>query len=884
MRFIYVFILFLFVSHVLAQDVNKIKVTYKNNGSSIKEIFADLEKQYGIRFSICSQESLSKEIKVSFKNESIEKVLDELLYGQEIEYKIVSNNVLLRKTNSSESTFTEDPSYISLKGKVYNKIQNELLEFATVTIRNTSIGTYTNEQGDFHIEIPTVYRDSFIEISYLGYEHSIYKISEKQDQFLFIPLTENSNLVEQIEIINREKPIQIRNFNSSITLNNSQINSYTSGLMGADINRSIQLLPGITAHNDNDASIKIRGSNSDETLMILDGMPIYNASHYFGLFSAINASFIDSVNIYKNNYPEEFGGKTGGLVELLSDQKFNHKRTGELEVDLFSIKSKINIPLTEQSNLQIAGRSTLRKISNDQFNTTKTIGRSESFIKNFKEKIDRQKSNPSFNFYDLNSKYLYKKTNDDYINLNFYLSADGVTNDYKIIVKDENSNTVNLNILNVDKWSNFGSSFNSSKSLSKKLINKTTLYYSKYSKNAETQINIFKIFTDNDQNNKPLNASLFFSQFNTINDFGIDNHIKYKNKNNEWKIGVSISNQDIVYNFTENKNAILDGNNSLLSFSTYGSYDYILKEKVSIHAGLRVTNTPSINNLFVSPRILLKYKLSDIASFKSSFSIYQQTVRQLYFEYRGAPTEIWAAAEGLIPSLESQNIMLGGTFRFPSFSIDVEAYQKSLTGVIEYSNVSPGNAENNTNVPSEYIFFTGTGRIRGLDLIVSSGYKNYETYLSYTLSKNVERYNEIYNNNYFASENDRRHQFKWVNSYTYNKWNFGFNTIYSSGRIYTDPSKILANTDIRGLGIDQRFSRLPAYFRMDISSGYDFKIKHSNVGLSFSIFNLTNNQNVQYIQSVVTELQANQTSVNSVIGNESSLLNRTFNVGLKIGL
>ena len=39
----------------------------------------------------------------------------------------------------------------------------------------------------------------------------------------------------------------------------------------------------------------------------------------------------------------------------------------------------------------------------------------------------------------------------------------------------------------------------------------------------------------------------------------------------------------------------------------------IFNEKLSVHTGLRATYTPSISNLFLSPRILLNYKASDIA-------------------------------------------------------------------------------------------------------------------------------------------------------------------------------------------------------------------------------------------------------------------------------
>ena len=205
-----------------------------------------------------------------------------------------------------------------------------------------------------------------------------------------------------------------------------------------------------------------------------------------------------------------------------------------------------------------------------------------------------------------------------------------------------------------------------------------------------------------------------------------------------------------------------------------------------------------------------------------------------------------------------------------------------MTGVLEYLIPNPAEASNNANQNRDYQLFNGNGLTRGIDVIISSGYKNYDTYLSYTLSKSEEQYQEIYKNRFFASENDRTHQFKWVNTLSTGNFTFGLNAIYVSGRPYTDINNVGTNGDVRDLDPKIRLRRLKAYHRIDLSSGYNFRLGRFDASLTATIFNLMNTKNVKYIQSVSTQLNANQKVENMIIGNESELLYRTFILGLNV--
>ena len=56
-----------------------------------------------------------------------------------------------------------------------------------------------------------------------------------------------------------------------------------------DVLRAAQLLAGVVARNDYTAGYNVRGGESDQNLVLLDGIPVYNPFHLGGLFG----TFID---------------------------------------------------------------------------------------------------------------------------------------------------------------------------------------------------------------------------------------------------------------------------------------------------------------------------------------------------------------------------------------------------------------------------------------------------------------------------------------------------------------------------------------------------------------------------------------------------------------
>lgn len=887
MKYILSVILLLILTPLIAQsEMDTIKINYSAHKVSMSKVFTELESEYGIRFSYATSAILDQTINVDFRDENIGDVLDYLLSDQNLEYKVISNNILIRKNDvyleDQNSSYLES---IHLKGRVIQPGQNkEGLDLATIAVSNTTIGTYTDEEGRFDIEIPGDHLSEELIFHALGYEDIRYKITEVKDSYVMVAMDFNEMMIDEITIVNREKPIRMDSKNNSIGINDIQLNSKTSGLGGSDFSKQVQLLPGIAAHNDTSSEIKIRGASSDATMVILDGLPLYHSSHYYGIFSSINTSFIDSVNIYKNNYPLQYDGKTGGVVELFSTNRQVEKIEGNIELNLLTSSADITIPVTKSTMIQLAGRTTIGNVSNSQFNTFASESNVTELITDFNEPRQNQSSDPEFNFYDLNASLQSRFRQKDLLSISFYKSTDQLSNLYNSKLKNNQNDRLELQANEKGSWQNIAVGIEYQMNLTKFLQWNTGTHYTRYDKEITNDYRLEKIAHSGLQEPMITINNPRSKQINNLSDLGIDSHVHYSKGGHNIQLGICGTLHDLKYKIEENKKDLFEGGKLFYESAIYASYNSNLTDRIRVNTGLRASYFDLNKASYISPRALFNFKLTESITTKASYGYYQQVIRQFYYEYRGEPMALWiSAGQNGIPVLKSHNMMLGATANLGSFTLDVELYQKQLKGMIEYAVLDPGNGSSDPNEPREYSLFKGDGYSQGIDIMISTGYNHYDTYLSYTLSKSAQRFKAIAMNDFFPAEDDRRHQLKWVNMLKTGKLSWGLNVIFVSGRRYTDIENIGAQGNITETPPELRFTRLPAYQRIDMSATYDFKISKVSSSLSIALFNTFNNQNVKYVQSVSTDIQQNSIPVNTVIGNESNLLGRTLNLSWHIG-
>lgn len=90
--------------------------------------------------------------------------------------------------------------------------------------------------------------------------------------------------------------------------------------LGEDALRAVHGLPGLTS-NGLTARVNVRGGESNEALLLLDGVRLYSPYHlkdFQSLFGSISPRIIDAIDVSTGGYPAEFGDRMSAVIEMRS--------------------------------------------------------------------------------------------------------------------------------------------------------------------------------------------------------------------------------------------------------------------------------------------------------------------------------------------------------------------------------------------------------------------------------------------------------------------------------------------------------------------------------------------------------------------------------------
>ena len=106
----------------------------------------------------------------------------------------------------------------------------------------------------------------------------------------------------------------------------------------------------------------MRGGRTDQNLILLDNALIYNPSHFFGIFSALNPFTTGTVNIYKGSIPAEYGGRLSSVFDINTKDANKEKFAGEASLGPVTSNLTLEIPLIkDKASLLVGGRATYSK-------------------------------------------------------------------------------------------------------------------------------------------------------------------------------------------------------------------------------------------------------------------------------------------------------------------------------------------------------------------------------------------------------------------------------------------------------------------------------------------------------------------------------------------
>lgn len=738
----------------------------------------------------------------------------------------------------------------TISGFISDKASGEKLIGATVIEVESKKGTSANLYGFYSFTLP----EGVIKVrfSYVGYQTVIKEIKLDENIKLNIELISNSTLKEFEVIASQSEKIQEKTQMSSVDVSMEKVKSLPVFLGEQDIMKTIQLLPGVQSGSEGSSGLYVRGGGPDQNLILLDGVPVYNASHLFGFFSVFNADAINSVKLIKGGFPARYGGRLSSVIDIRMKEGNQKEFHGEGSIGLISSKLSLEGPIIkDKTSFIVSARRTyidilarpLIKAAANQNGSEGTGG---------------------YYFYDVNAKINHKFNETSRLYLSGYFGDD------KFYANTKDSYTFNgqtdvYDSENSLRWGNVITALRWNKIINDKLFSNTTLRYSKYRFNVG-----FSEKTTTTDNSGTSSSEFKFDYFSGIEDwagsvdfdyvpnpnhyikFGIgDTYHTFRPGVNQFKISES-SSEDLDTTFGSQNQFAHEANVYIEDDFKIGE---LLKFNIGLHGSAFIVKKKTYYSL--QPRFSGRYLIDETMSVKASYARMAQFLHLLTNTSIGLPTDLWVPATDRIAPQTSDQIAVGVAKTLKKeYEVSIEGYYKWMNNLIEYKD---GASFFGSDKDWQDKVESGKGWSYGGEFLIEKKQGRTTGWIGYTLSWTNRQFEEINFGEVFPYKYDRRHDIglavthkfdKYKDRKERDKWiDVGLVFVYGTGnattlgleRYRSIPSGFGGGEVVH---IDGRNNyRMPNYHRLDLGVNIHTKKKRGERTWSFGLYNAYSRQN-----------------------------------------
>jgi outer membrane cobalamin receptor len=752
------------------------------------------------------------------------------------------------------------PQHI-ISGYIQDAENGEKLIGANIFSKNDLSGTVSNAYGFFSISLPE--GDHTLYFSYVGYETKELSIALKEDLQQVIELKPSINLEEVTVSANSFSRSIGSTQMSSINIPVENIKKIPALLGEVDVIKAIQLLPGVQSGTEGASGLYVRGGGPDQNLILLDGTPVYNASHLFGFFSVFNADAINNIELIKGGFPARYGGRLSSVLDISLKEGNMKKFSGSGSIGLISSRLTLEGPIIkDKTSFIVSARRTYLDYLIQPF--LRSLGDHDQY------------TSQGYFFYDLNAKINHKFSYKDRLYFSvysgsdkFYLKQDPYTYlfDGDLFTEESNSGL---------GWGNVTSALRWNHQFSNKLFSNTTLTYSQY--NFKVNEFMQEIAETDSGTFSEVNSLEFLSgieDFAAKIDFDYipdpDHYIRFGISNTYHTFKPGASTIKLVDMELEDIDTITGQENIHANeIAAYIEDDYKISNNLKTNLGIHYSGFLANGKYYHSlqPRAALRYLFSQSLSAKASYSYMQQYIHLLTNNNIGLPTDLWVPATDKILPQKSHQVALGISKHFQEkYKISIEGYYKSMNNLIEYKDGSSfmGQDEN-----WEEKVETGKGWSYGGEVFLEKRFGKLTGWIGYTMSWTERQFPNINEGKVFPYKYDRRHDVSVVASFPLSeKWDVSASWIYGTGTAHTLPTERYYGSSYQNYGIfhgssfltfagsgefsgeiehiDSRNSiRAADYHRLDISFSRTKKRKWGEGTWTLGVYNVYNRKNPFY--------------------------------------
>ncbi|MDA8692629.1 TonB-dependent receptor [Saprospiraceae bacterium] len=837
-------------------------IDYSTEDNTLREVLFELSELANVTIAfqdlIIPVDSI---VTLSVRKERLGKVIDYLIEDHNLKYKIVGNQIVIlqdkyKKATVSSKKKSKNKATVTISGIVRDADTGEPLVGSNVYLYDYSEGVSSNEYGFYSFTLNKGLQRIYA--SYIGYENGIYEIPLTRDTTINMELKAYTRLSEVLiteKSLSPIKPIDQPEIASIdvLTIENILAKSSLGGI--PDVMRLAYASTGVTTGADGFGGMSVRGGETNQNLVLFDGIPVYNAQHGFGLFSIFNSSVIKSAKLYKGTFPSRYSGRLSSVLDIRTREGSFRKFKGDVALGLFTGSASIEGPIIkEKASFLVSVRRTYV----------------DPWIRNVTRAINNNNGSTSVHFFDFNGKLNFSLGDFSKLYISHYTGNDSFDTD---LTSQDNIDPIfaNTNQLFWDSGNTL-TSLRWNARLSQKLFLNATAYRSKYSFISFDQDRIEEFESSNMLSfvDATFNAAFYRTQIlDVASRVELDyvpnptHHIKFGGGiiNHKFSPGfISVNQSDsinpIQVPVTSNtlQNELIETDLNSNEYDIFVEDEIQVSKKVRLNVGYNhsVIVTGERSYHIPQPRILMSVG-DEKSLFKISWGRMGQFLHTLTNTGLGVPVDVWIPSTDQIEP-ETSWIFSVGQFKQTKLlgNLGVELFYKKFNNLTRFSETGFINISADSNW--ENLVPIGQGESYGAEFSIKKETAKTNFELGYTLSWSNRQFDLINQGQQFAFRYDRRHVIniglrrKLAENIDFStSWEFGSGTPVTlpENRAFTDVGPngeeivVLIYSEINN-------SKLPAYHRLDVGVDIHSDYKWGTSTLTLGLYNAYNRQNPFY--------------------------------------
>ncbi len=728
-----------------------------------------------------------------------------------------------------ESINAESRGY-TLSGYVKNKKTGKPIPDLSLIVKNRKIGTVTDENGFYSIVLPP--GENLIESKALGVASQTKRVLIYNEGELNFELNESIEQLDEVVVAaDRTKNVE-EEITGATTIESEETKDIPLVLGERNILSVATTLPGITNAGEGASGLNVRGGKTDQNLILLDDGVVYNPTHFFGIFQALNPFVTKGVDIYKGNVPAEFGGRLSSVFDITTKDGNTKEFSGEASIGPVTSNLMLEIPIAkDKSSLVLGGR-----------------GAYSDWI--LQSLDDENLSNSSASFYDVVANYTHKINENNQLKATAYYSNDAFS-----ITSDSLYGYTNRLVT-----INWNHKFNDKSSGNLIVTNSRYAFDIEFDGQTNTDFNLG--YSINETELK-LKLKYLWNESNTL-DYGLSSKLYKVNPGSINPLG----SESIISPFAIAEDRALES-------GIFISDNIKLGEKIGVEAGFRysfymalgpstqgvyaagqprnqstlienvVFDTNEVIETYGGPefRVSGRYSFTDDFSLKAGFNSMYQYIHTLSNTTTVSPIDTWKLSDSNIRPQRSNQVSLGffKNFADDQYELSLEGYYKKSNDILDFK--TGAQLLLNDNIEQEVL--QGEGKAYGVEFLLRKNSGRLNGWLGYTYSRSLIKFasefseNRINGGNFFPSNYDKPHDVSLVANYKFTRrYSASLNFSYQTGRPVTYPiGQYNYNNSEYVFYSNRNEFRIPDYYRLDL--GINIEGNHKIKKFAHSFWNIS---------------------------------------------